>query len=150
MEVSRPLRVILLVYEIIRLFVLTALGVFLAPPLSFPWPVYAVSNSFFLLITLFLLARVAVYRAYLPLYIAGKAAAIAASLGWCFFTGNDIAALVIINPQSVLVTLGTLGLFLVGDILSASGAFWLHARLREADADAGAPAGFKTPEEGGL
>jgi hypothetical protein len=148
MEVLRPLRVILLVYEIIRLFFLTALAVFLAPPFSFPWPVYAVSNALFLLMALFLLARLPVYRAYLPLYVSGKAAALAASLGWCFFAGSDIADLVLINPQSVLVTLGILGFLLVGDILSVAGAFWLHTRIKEMDA--AGPAGVKTPGEGDL
>ena len=145
MDVFRPLRAALLVYEIIRLFFLTALAVFLAPPLSFPWPLYAVSNALFPLIALFLLAWLQAYRAYLPLYISGKAIALAASAGWCLFAGDDVAALAAVNPRSVLVTLGTLAFFFFGDAFSIAGAYHLHSRT-EKPAETGASAG----NEGGL
>jgi hypothetical protein len=144
MEVFRPLRAVLFAYEMIRLLFLLFLGHFLQPPVSFPWPVYAVSGVLFPLMTLFLLIRLPDYKAYLPLYIAGKAAALAASLGWLFFSGNSIAASVFLDFGTVIVTLGAVAAFFLGDVLSAAGAFWLRSRLKEtaeaADATTAAPA----------
>jgi hypothetical protein len=131
MEVFRPLRAVLFAYEMIRLLLLLFLGYFLQPPVSFPWPVYAVPGVLFPLMTLFLLIRLPEYKAYLPLYITGKAAALAACLGWLFFSGNGIIASVFLDPETVIITLGAVAVFFLGDILSAAGAFWLHSRLKE-------------------
>jgi hypothetical protein len=140
MEIFRPLRAVLFAYEMIRLLFLLFLAYFLQLPISFPWPLYAVPNALFPLMTLFLLIRLPDYRAYIPLYIAGKISALAASLGWLFFSGNGLIASVFLDPRTIILTLCAVAAFFLGDILSVGGAFWLHSRLKEA-----APA-----EEGGL
>jgi hypothetical protein len=130
MGIFRPLRVVLFVYELVRLFLLTALASMLSPPLSFPWPVYAVPNALFPLMALFLLIHLPVYKVYLPLYLAGKLISLSALLGWFFFSGINFIETAIFDPESFITVMGSMAFFFLGDALSAAGAFWLDIRIK--------------------
>ncbi|GHU25007.1 hypothetical protein FACS1894172_10270 [Spirochaetia bacterium] len=81
----RPLRMLLLVYEMLRLvrvvqFVPAADGV--------PLIAYIVPNAFFLLMAFFLLVQFSEYLPYLLLYIAGKIIVLVTFVSWGLFSFN--------------------------------------------------------------
>jgi hypothetical protein len=142
MEIYRPLRGALLIYECIRLLVLIWVFIFFKPGDGagvFPWLVYAVPNALFPLMALFLWRQFSRYAAYVPLYIAGKCVALASITGfWAFSRQNVYTALHLRNP-GVLVALGCLLFLLTGDLLSAAGGLALAKKAPALEA-AGAPA----------
>jgi hypothetical protein len=78
MNVYKPLRAALFVYELFRLLIL--LGVFVfdrLPPL-----LYIVPNVLFPLMAFFLLLDFLYYMPYLSLYMAGKTIAVVSIIGW--------------------------------------------------------------------
>lgn len=88
---------------------------------SFPLLVYTAPNALFLLAAFFLLVRFEEYTSYTYLYIAGKAMAIAANLGWFFFSLQKLSPALIQQIQGTLSVLGFL-LFLASfDALSILG-----------------------------
>jgi hypothetical protein len=135
MDIYRPLRVILFVYELLRLVILMVLGFTPVTPLTFPWPMYAVPNALFPLMALFLLLSPPVYRVYLPLYVAGKAIALSAALGWYLSWVLTKPLPVFLNPELVFGMLGGMVFFFLGDALSAFFAFRLDRRIKEVTAD---------------
>ena len=54
--------------------------------LTIPFMMYAVPNALFPLMSFFLFIRLDLYRAYIPLYITGKALALLCMLIWLLFT----------------------------------------------------------------
>jgi hypothetical protein len=91
-EPALTLRFALFVFDCLRFsFLLNLLAGFIvsANPagfevegLRFPYMVYAAPNALFPLMSLFLLIRLAASRAFVPLYISGKAIAAAALAAW--------------------------------------------------------------------
>jgi hypothetical protein len=53
---------------------------------SFPFLAYTAPNALFPLMSFFLLIRLEPSKAYIPLYIAGKAIVLSAAAAWFFFT----------------------------------------------------------------
>jgi hypothetical protein len=94
MNIYKPLRVALLVYEVFRLLIL--LGVFVVfPTLSqpfdtFPYLLYIVPNALFPLVVFFLLFDLFYYIPYIPLYMAGKSIAIVSIVGWSMVTSLPV------------------------------------------------------------
>ena len=74
----RPLRLILFIYDFIRLMVMTSLLLAFLPPVGngeggpagglFPHVFYAVPNGLFTLMSFFLWLRLDAYKPYIPLY----------------------------------------------------------------------------------
>ncbi|MDR0760955.1 MAG: hypothetical protein LBF74_12760 [Treponema sp.] len=120
----------------------------LAPPqaepgFSFPFLVYAAPNALFLLTAFFVLVRFEEYASYAYLYIAGKAVAIAANLGWFFFSLQWLGPALTGHTWETLSVLGFL-LFLAGfDALSVLGMSALVMHIL-----GGSKAGGKTAAEG--
>jgi hypothetical protein len=102
MEKIKPLRLALLIYDVLRLAALALLVALFTGPGNntlagaFPYIVYAAPNCLFPLMSLFLLVRPREHRAYLPLYMAGKALGVMVFMGWMGFQaplfGVNIAA----------------------------------------------------------
>ncbi|GHU97076.1 hypothetical protein FACS189483_02020 [Spirochaetia bacterium] len=98
--------------------------------LGFPFWVYAGPNALFPLITFFLVLRPDEYRSYIPLYMGGKAVAIAANLGWFVFSYREIpGALASVGYWNVLAILAFAGLLLVLDAFSILGGHVLNVRF---------------------
>jgi hypothetical protein len=127
MSVFRPLKVVIFLYDLIRLpallWVLPALLVMpeTAGDIGVPLAVYAAPNALFPLMALFLLLKPAEYRPFVPLYLAGKAAAVAANLGWFFASVGRLRAALPGGVYGVLYTLGFLLFLAVLDALSVLG-----------------------------
>ena len=88
MDVSRPLRAGLFVYECLRLLVLVVF--LLASPLEGsiggPYSVYMSSNAMFSIMALFMWLRFTEYRHYAALFIAGKVIAMVSFFVWEIFS----------------------------------------------------------------
>jgi hypothetical protein len=133
MEIYRPLRAALFLYECVRLLVLAGVFSVLRPgdgAGAFPWLVYAAPNALFPLMTLFLWRRFSRYGAYLPLYTAGKCVALAAVFGFCIFSRQDVYTAVYLQDPGILMTLGSLLFLLFGDLFSAAGGLALAKKLQ--------------------
>jgi hypothetical protein len=144
MEIYRPLRAALFLYECIRLVVLMGVFVLLRPgdgTGAFPWLVYAVPNALFPLMALFVWRRFSRYGAYVPLYVSGKCIALAAIFGFCLFSRRDVYTAVYLRNPGVFIILGSLLFLLFGDLFSAAGGLALAKKLQKGEKTAGtAPA----------
>jgi hypothetical protein len=132
MDVYRPLRGGLFIYEVARLCLLAGVMGGAAPggeEALFPVLATGAANALFLLMALFIWLDLGRYKAYIPLYTAGKALTVIAALGWCFFSRQKIFAAVLANTPGVLVMLGSLLCTTLGDILSVCGGAVLLVRL---------------------
>jgi hypothetical protein len=90
---------------------------------GFPFPllVYAAPNALFLLAAFFLLVKFEEYVPYAYLYMAGKAVAIAANLGWFFLSLETLAQALSDDAGKTLFVLGFLLFLAVFDALSVLG-----------------------------
>jgi hypothetical protein len=143
MEIYRPLRGALLIYECIRLLVLAWVFVFFRPGDGaglFPWLVYAVPNALFPLMALFVWRHFSRYAVYVPLYISGKCIALASLAGfWLFSRQHVYTALALKNP-GVFTALGSLLFLLAGDLFAAAGGLALARKIPAPEGAAGVPA----------
>ncbi|MDR2518572.1 MAG: hypothetical protein LBD13_04070 [Spirochaetaceae bacterium] len=153
MHIYGPLRASLFIYDIIRLILMAAAAL---EPLRepsgtgtsaeglFPYAVYVVPNALFPLMTYFLLIRLALYRAYLPLYIAGKIIGAVSIIGWAAFSLRPFipsAADAVESPsffalfalsaaeRSLILVSGIMLLIAAGDALSAFAGLALNHKL---------------------
>jgi hypothetical protein len=147
MAVYRSLRVSIFVYDLLRLLgMLWVLPLLILTPqaesgFSFPLFVYTAPNALFLLAVFFLLVRFEEYRSYAYLYIAGKAVAVTANLGWFFFSLRKLAPALAEYALGALAVLGFLLLLACLDALSVLGMSALVMRgLGKPAADSGAAA----------
>ncbi|MCL1812473.1 MAG: hypothetical protein FWG29_02995 [Treponema sp.] len=82
---------VVFIYDCSRLLFLVALsGVFLRPgpdlkSINFPLMMFVSPNALFPLISFFLLIRFDIFKAYIPLYITGKALCLVCLTVWLFF-----------------------------------------------------------------
>jgi hypothetical protein len=145
MEVYRPLRLILFIYDCIRLLFLIGFCAVLLPLFDidaagsggiFPVLVYAAPNALFPLMTLFLWRRFSAHDAYITLYIAGKTVMVAASLGWILFTLPGIDRELIGRYIAGLWVL----FLIIADTLSVMACLMLRNRLNREDGGLPAPA----------
>jgi hypothetical protein len=121
MEPYRPLRLILFIYDFIRLIVMTRV-----PDTGglFPYVFYAVPNGLFTLMSFFLWFRLDAYKPYIPLYLAGKILAVIAVLSWMIFSLSQLA-------NDLLI--GTVLLLSAGDALTVIGSALLKKRIRRVE-----------------
>jgi hypothetical protein len=135
MEIYRPLRIALFVYDLIRLMVMVRLMVSYVPlggtqsGETFPYLFYAVPNGLFPLITLFLYIRVSLYKPFIPLYLAGKILAMVAVFTWIIFSRQLIAHALAVNTDGTISIVGTAMLLAIGDFLSITGGVILKHKL---------------------
>jgi hypothetical protein len=140
MDVYKPLRVVLFVYELARLAVLTGImgGLGLALTGSagmafpFPWLVCAVPNALFSLMAFFLWLDITRYRPYASLYTAGKIITVVTLVCWALLSRQEIITALFMNLQSSLLPAGSLLFMLLGDMCSTAGAV---ALIRGSDAE---------------
>jgi hypothetical protein len=157
MDVYRPLRGALFFYETVRLAALAGFAVASGLPgdgEAFPYLACMSPNALFFLMALFVWLRPGEYRAYLPLYAAGKIMAVIAFAGWCIFSFKSLTAVIFLLPPEQAAALGGSFLFSAGDALAFAGALALLNRMNRDSAPAPAlvPAGAESPgpAEGGF
>jgi hypothetical protein len=148
MNIYRPLRFCLLIYELVRLLTLLWVAEGAAPQEDlFPWLVYGTANVLFLFMALFLLLDMSWYRPYIPLYTAGKMLAAFSAAGWVFFSRVQLTLAIVEGGPGILALLGGVLGIAGGDLLSAAAALALGQKLKDwkpPEAEAG------TVENGGL
>ena len=92
----RLVPLVVFVFDCSRLLFLVALsGVFLRPgpdfkSINLPLMMFVSPNALFPLISFFLLIRFDISKAYIPLYITGKALCLVCLVAWLFFTLRQI------------------------------------------------------------
>jgi len=139
MEVLRPLRAALFIYECLRILLLVVL-LFIAPGESgfpedsaggafFPYLVYLSANALFPLMALFVLLRPEEYRNYLTLYMAGKIIAAVSFYAWGYFSSREFPGMD--NIVRSLTLLGGSVFISLADILSVGGAWMLKNKYRQ-------------------
>jgi hypothetical protein len=127
MLVLRPLRMGILVYDLLRLLgILWILPALIIIPetiggIGIPFSVYAAPNVLFILIGFFLLIKLEEYRHFVPLYLAGKAVAIVANLGWFFSSLGQLRLALTEDALGVLYILGFLLSLAILDAFSVLG-----------------------------
>jgi hypothetical protein len=120
MEASRLQRIVLCVYEGIRLAFITGAFVVLRPEggIPFPWLALISAGAMFFLMPLFWLINMPQYRSFCPLYLAGKGLGILTTVIWLFFGKNStIRELLVENPLPIF-SRGISDFLLIGDLLS--------------------------------
>lgn len=124
MEIYRPLRAGICVYECARFFFLIGALLALRPggETLFPWLAYAAPGSLFPLIALFWWLDFSRYGGYGPLYAAGKSICFFSAVMWCIFSQKDIINAVLFGNTSLFVAPGVLLFILPGDLLSVAAA----------------------------
>jgi hypothetical protein len=136
MDIFRPLRGGLFVYECLRLLYLIGSFVVLRPGGgNFPWLVYAASNALFPLAALFVWLDISRYRLYLPLYAAGKGIGVCAMLGW-LISSRWLIPLNLIEAAPALAG----WLLLCGDSLSVAAGLIVAGKTRDLAQGAQPPA----------
>jgi hypothetical protein len=147
MDVYRPLRVVLFVYECIRLLLMLGLYLFFAGTTDlFPSLPLAAVNGLFLLMALFMLHSMEVYGLYAPLYLAGKLFFIAAVRPWFFGSAVELQGPVFFEnlmfPErgNPWIVLGLVFFMFCGDLFSAGASALLVFRVKKE----------KKPESGGV
>ncbi|MDR1057947.1 MAG: hypothetical protein LBL43_00210 [Treponema sp.] len=150
MEIYRPLRGALFVYELLRLAALIGLFTILAPQEgaggASPYLVYMTANGLYPLMALFLWRDMNHYRHYLPLYGAGKALGVFCFYIWGFFMLKSIfeaagegspTFMLPVRRFMDLLRLGGSFLISLGDLFSLLGCWILYSKQRQAGTSAG-------------
>jgi hypothetical protein len=116
--VPRPLLWGLLIYEALRLAVLTR--IMSGGDGEFPGLIFGAPNALFLLMALFMLVDFNRYTAYAPLYTAGKILSIFVLAGSGFFWRDRIVQTILLKGLGSLYAAGGLLAIALGDIFSVS------------------------------
>ena len=142
MELHRPLRAGLFIYECARILFLA--GAFAAQGqgpdgglAAFPWLACVAANALFPLMTLFLLLDSSRYGVYAPLYAAGKCVSFFSAVGWCFFSWRNMLDAALLAGEVPFMTPGVLGILVFGDLLSAAAGLVFAVKKRPARTPAG-------------
>ena len=144
MDVYKPFRVVLFIYEVLRLLFLAFAFTYLSSLRDvmeegfFPFIAYMSSNALFPLICFFLCLRLGEYRNYLPLYMAGKTIAVVLYSVWFVFSFSQEIRSVGMGSNLEYFTewmmlLGGAFFFNFGDMLSILGAWVLNNKLSQMD-----------------
>jgi hypothetical protein len=149
MEISRPLKPGLFIYECIRLFILAAAFVILQPvgPGAFPWLVYTAPSALFPLMALFMWLNVSRYGAYLPLFLAGKCVCLFALAGWSIVSWRATIEEIASGAMIWFVPRIIEGILLCGDLLAIAAAL-IIIKNAQAAAAGDTPAGDVPVMEG--
>jgi hypothetical protein len=140
MNVYKPLRAVLFFYEVLRVLLLAGLFAFFSPLEGaerggvFPFLVYVTPNALFPLMALFLWVSLGEFKAFVPLYVAGKVIAVAAYYAWGL-SGFRLAlgqSLLGLDQGSIVQGIVLLsGGFIVslGDVISIFGGWMLYNKV---------------------
>ena len=132
MNIYRPLRGCILIYDLIRLFSLVSVIILFMSPSEYsgtfqvPYLVYTAPNALFPLMAFFLLIRPRESHSYLSLYIAGKTVTISAALGWLVFFFFKLSDTLRIQGVRILILPGFILLAVTLDSLSVLGGMVLR------------------------
>ena len=120
MKTNRPHRIVLLIYEFTRLYLLLAVFIVLRPvgEKPFPWLVLITPGAMFLLMALFWYLDVSRYRLFCPLYLAGKGLSVITAVFWLFFEKTGMIR-GLLNDNTALLVL------ILGDLIS----IWVAVRF---------------------
>jgi hypothetical protein len=136
MNVYRPLRAVLFLYELVRFGALISLLTVLGPSFTgsgddnvFPYLAFTAPNALYPLMTMFLLLRLEEFGAYIPLYAAGKVIGGAVFFIWCGFSYRIFLEAAFFGRMELLIKAGFFFLIFGGDIFSCAGAVALKNRL---------------------
>lgn len=130
--VPRPLLWGLLIYEALRLAVLTRIMNGGNGNGEFPSLIFGAPNALFPLMALFMLADFNRYTAYAPLYTAGKVLSILVLAGSGFFWRDRIAQTILVKGLEPLYTAAGLLAIALGDIFSVPCGVFLVLRRGQA------------------
>ena len=154
MDVYRPLRAGLFIYECLRLLFLVVFlhiaaagdgfseesGFLMESLLSGFYMVFVSANALFLLMALFLWLKPLEYRSFISLYLAGKFIALVSLYAWEIFSFRDFPGIGMENAAKAVLLFWGCVLLGIADILSVLGAWTLNYKIRKAAA----------PERGGM
>ena len=133
MEVYRPLRAGLCIYECVRLLSLLGAFVVLRPDgaaAAFPWLACVASNALFPLMALFLWLNSSRYGAYEPLYTAGKCICFVSVISGCIFSRQTIIAALLSVGLFMPMIMGITGMLLFGDLFSVAAGLAIIKKTR--------------------
>jgi len=126
MEKFRPIGVVLCVYEAARIAFVAAAIAFLMPEWDSPIPLLALVSpgALFLLLALFLTLDAPRFRAFGPLFLAGKALGVMTAVVWLVFAvflADDlaVAAMGMRAAEERFFASGVVLFLVPGDVLSA-------------------------------
>jgi len=127
MELFRPLRTALCVYECMRLVFLVGAFVLLQPAgeITFPWLALITPEAMFLLMALFWRLNMFRYRVYCPLYLAGKGLSVITTMFWIFFIKSYMIRELLFFGAALFIVPGIVFFLILGDILSV----WLVGKM---------------------
>ena len=150
MDIYKPIRVILLIYELFRLIFLAFSMIFFSSLQDvvtggiFPYLVFISSNALFPLICFFLFLQPIENRNYLPLYMAGKTIAVVLFFTWIIFNNPlETGFLGWENYMERIIILGGTFLTSLGDTLTVLGSWILNRKLIQTE-------NLKTETGGGM
>ena len=125
MKKYKSLRIILCIYESLRLVFLAWVCVFMhhESPNTFPWAAMIIPGTLFFLIVLFLGIDTERYSVYCPLYISGKILGIISTVFWIFLSKIIIISESLSGETTFIMTLGILIFMVFGEFFSARAAF---------------------------
>jgi len=135
MEAYRSPRTILCAYECLRLAFIIGAFVMLEPmgTAAFPWLALAAPGALFPLIALFWRISLGRYRAYAPLFIAGKSLCVLSTVFWLFIEKGSIMRELFLDVAPLLIP-GVMFFLIIGDLL----AVWLAAAIMQSSRGGGA------------
>jgi hypothetical protein len=121
MEKDRLLRSVLCVYEGLRLAFLVGAFVLLQPEgtAMFPWIALISPGALFLLMAVFWSLNMSRYRAYCPLYLAGKGLSVITTMFWLFFAKRYMIRELFFDGTALIIVPGIVFFLVLGDIISA-------------------------------
>ncbi|MDR3247373.1 MAG: hypothetical protein LBT39_01180 [Treponema sp.] len=134
MNTPRILQWGLLLYEAVRLAVLTWIMVSGFSGEQLPSLIFGAANALFLLMALFLLVDIRRYGAYASLYVAGKVLAVVVLISCAVFGRDTILQAIMLKGTSLLYTVGSLLGIAIGDLISTGGGILLARYSKQADA----------------
>jgi hypothetical protein len=140
MNLGRPARLALFIYESLRLLyvVYEFSAIQPAHPGAFPWITYIAANAFFPIMAFFLWRDYGLYKAYLPMLIAGRCISLFLMIGWTFsFTDEILLEQMMMSAGMVFTPLAAAAILLFGDIFSIICACIIKKQSQKTAVDAG-------------
>jgi len=126
MDIIRLIKPALFLYESVKIIMLTLILMFLSPPAStVPWLIIAVPGAaLFPLLALFLWLDISRYKAYLPLFLAGKCIGVFLLLIFSVLSGQ-FTIMQGFHGKTIYAEL----IFLTGDLLALAGILYIFKEL---------------------
>ncbi|MDR3248012.1 MAG: hypothetical protein LBT39_04425 [Treponema sp.] len=134
MNTPRVLQWGLLIYEALRLAVLTWIMTGKLSGEQFPILAFGAANALFPLMALFLLVDIRRYGVYASLYSAGKILGVITLVSCGVFWQDRLIQAIMLNGNALLYTIGSLLGIAMGDLVSAGGGMVLTRYSKRAEA----------------